>query len=208
MRPGEFTILNNFLPAVDTAKPAVAYPAARRSCYSGGIMTVKGRKLFSGNRYGLLLTLGLAVVLPALALIFVNFQHLKSIKRDKKVEALIHREFQYVLSVSEKKINQKAYSMLEDVRPQFSSVQGTEEEKAKQLDQILAKSPWVAHILLYEHDKPMIFRSQQLRMNQKYFCEEHDLFAEVYQTWLNLDSKVMLESLGKKPHPFTCYTSP
>jgi signal transduction histidine kinase len=169
---------------------------------------LKAKRLFSGNRYRLLLTLGLSVVLPALALIFVNFQHLKSIKRDKKVEALIHREFQYVLSVSEKKINQKAYSMLEDLRPQFPSYQSTEEDKTKQLDQILAKSPWVAHILVFEHGKPMIFRSQPQRMNQKYFCEEHDLFAEVYHTWLSLDSKTMLESMGKKPHPFTCYTGP
>ena len=71
------------------------------------------------NRFRLMLTLGLAVLLPAAALIYVNFHHLKSIKRDKKVEALIHRDFQYVLAVSEKKINQKAYAMTEEVRRSF-----------------------------------------------------------------------------------------
>ena len=62
-----------------------------------------------GNtRFRLILTLGLAVVLPALTLIFVNYQHVKSIKRDKKVEALIHRDFEHILGVSEKQINEKA----------------------------------------------------------------------------------------------------
>jgi hypothetical protein len=60
-------------------------------------------------RSRLFLTLGLAVVLPALALIFVTFQHVKSIQRDKKVEGLIHRDFQYVLTISAKKMASKAY---------------------------------------------------------------------------------------------------
>ena len=54
------------------------------------------------NRFRLMLTLGLAILLPAAALIYVNYYHLKSIQRDKKVEAIIHRDFQYALAVSEK----------------------------------------------------------------------------------------------------------
>src|SRR5256885_9929075 len=72
-------------------------------------------------RFRLVLTLGLAVVLPALTLIFVNFQHVKSIQRDKKVEALIHRDFQYVLSISAKRINSRAYAMTEEARNAFPS---------------------------------------------------------------------------------------
>ena len=61
-----------------------------------------------GNtRFRLVLTLGLAVVLPALTLIFVNFQHVKSIQRDKKVEALIHRDFQYLLGIAAKRSTAK-----------------------------------------------------------------------------------------------------
>jgi signal transduction histidine kinase len=176
-------------------------------CYSGG-MTVKSKKLFSGNRYGLLLTLGLAVLLPALALIFVNYQQLKSIKRDKKVEALIHRDFQQFLAVSEKKINQKAYSLIENVRPGFPTEQSTEEERTKQLDSILAQNPWLAHVFLFDRDKPFIFRSQPNRMNEKYFRDEHDLLSEIYHGWLSLESKTMAESMGKKTRPISCYTSP
>ena len=84
------------------------------------------------NRFRLMLTLGLAVLLPAAALIYVNFHHLKSIERDKKVEAIIHRDFQYVLAVSEKRLNQKAYTMTEEVRSSFPSPDNdTEPEKER-----------------------------------------------------------------------------
>src|SRR5690348_9267121 len=69
-------------------------PELRKS--SGGDMRSRRRKFWShDNRFRVMLTLGLAVLLPAVALIYVNFHHLESIQRDKKVEALIHRDFQY-----------------------------------------------------------------------------------------------------------------
>ncbi len=75
-----------------------------------------------GNtRFRLVLTLGLAVVLPALTLIYVNFKHVKSISRDKKFEALLHRDFQYLLYIAQKKINVKAYEYTEQARNVFPS---------------------------------------------------------------------------------------
>ena len=68
------------------------------------------------NRARLMLTLALAVMLPAAALIVSNAYHLKSIERDKALEAAIHRDFQYMLAISEKQINQKAYKLTEEVR--------------------------------------------------------------------------------------------
>ena len=51
-------------------------------------MRSKWRVLLGVNpRIRLVLTL-VAVVLPALALIYISFHHVKSIQRDKKVEAL------------------------------------------------------------------------------------------------------------------------
>jgi hypothetical protein len=86
-------------------------------------MKSKRKKFWSGdNRFRLILTLEMAVMLPAAALIYFNYHYIHSIKRNGKVEALIHSEFQYVLAVSEKKINQKIYSMTEEVRG-FSPLQ-------------------------------------------------------------------------------------
>src|SRR4029453_3223529 len=75
----------------------------------------------ANNRLRLMLTLELAVMLPAAALIYVNFSHLKSIKRDKAMEAAIHRDFLQMLAISEKQINLKAYRMADEVRDLFPS---------------------------------------------------------------------------------------
>src|ERR1700686_5340425 len=105
-------------------------------------MKLKRRKLLGGyNRFRLMLTLGLAVLLPAAALIYVNFSQLRAFERDKVLEAAIHRDFQEMLAITEKKINKKAYTMAEEVRDQFPSPDIDVVEKEKQLDLILAKNP-------------------------------------------------------------------
>ena len=55
------------------------------------------RRWWRGNRFRLILTMELAVLLPAAVLILVNFYHVRSIQRDKVLEAAIHRDFQYML---------------------------------------------------------------------------------------------------------------
>src|SRR5258707_14643934 len=55
------------------------------------------------DRTRTLLTLELAIVLPAAALMGFSIWNLKHIQRDKAVEAAIQRDFQYVLKIAEKK---------------------------------------------------------------------------------------------------------
>ena len=161
------------------------------------------------NRFRLILTLGLAVLLPAAALIYVNFRHLESIKRDKKVEALIHRDFQYVLAVSEKKLNQKAYTMAEEVRDLFPSPDSdSEADKQKKLDLVLSKNPWLAHVFLFDREKGMVFRSQPHLLNDTYCRKEHDIMAESYNGWFGMEGKMLVESLHKRTRPISWYTAP
>lgn len=170
-------------------------------------MTSKRVKLFShDNRFRLMLTLGLAVLLPAAALIFVNFKHLKSIQRDKRVEALLHRDFEQMLAISEKKINQKAYAMAEEVRDCFPSADAGTEEKQKQLDDILEKYPWAAHVFFFEKEKSFVFRSQTQQMNDEYFRKEHVNISEGYHAWFTIEGKMMVEGLHKKTRPITWYS--
>jgi signal transduction histidine kinase len=157
------------------------------------------------NRFRLMLTLGLAVLLPAAALIYVNFHHLESIKRDKKVEALIHRDFQYVLAVSEKKINQKAYSMTEELRDLFPNPESDSAEKTKQLDLILAKHPSLAHVFIFDAEKGMLFRSQAQQSNDPYCHKEHEMMSESYSGWFGMEGKMLVENLHKKSRPFSWY---
>src|SRR6266851_9556344 len=83
-------------------------------------MKLKRRGFLGGfNRFRLMLTLGLAVVLPAAALIYVNYSQLRTFQRDKVLQAAIHRDFQEMLAITEKNINKKAYTMTEEVRDLF-----------------------------------------------------------------------------------------
>jgi hypothetical protein len=151
-------------------------------------MKSKRKKFWSGdNRFRLMLTLELAVMLPAAALVYFNFHYIDSIKRNGKVETLIHSEFQYVLGVSEKKINQKIYSMTEEVRGLFPPPDiGDDSEKERKLDIILAKTPWLAHVFLFDAEKGFLFRSQPQQMGDKDFREEHERLTAMYRGWFNL----------------------
>jgi signal transduction histidine kinase len=159
-----------------------------------------------GNtRFRLILTLGLAVVLPALTLIYVNFQHVKAIKRDKKVEALIHRDFDYILGVAEKQINEKAYKLAEQARDGFPHDNATPEEKSKQLDEVLAKNPWFAHIYIFDSEKEIIIRSQPGQWNDPAFRADHERLKRIYSGWFGLEGKLILEELHKRPKPISWY---
>ena len=151
----------------------------------------------SSARSRLFLTLGFAVVLPALALIFVTFQHVKSIQRDKKVEALIHRDFQYVLTIGAKKMASKAYGMTEEVRNAFPSVDDSDDEKRRKLDQIVQKNPWFTHVFLYDAKKGIVLEPQRALMDE----EEADESGKMYSAWFNLEGGYLCGQLRRKPKP-------
>jgi signal transduction histidine kinase len=163
-------------------------------------MKLKKRNLMGGfNRFRLMLTLGLAVLLPAAALIYVNFSQLRAFERDKVLEAAIHRDFQDVLAITEKRINKKAFTMAEEARDLFPSPDEDIHEKEKKLDLILAKSPWLAHVFLFD-EKGFVLRSQPQQMSDKYFREEHDHMIEAYH-WLVMEGKMQVENLHKRSRP-------
>ena len=166
---------------------------------------MKRRGLLGGfNRFRLMLTLGLAVVLPAAALIYVNFSQMRAFERDKVLEAAIHRDFQEVLAITEKKINKKVISMAEDSRNLFPAPGSEIEEKEKKLDEILANSPWLTHAFLFEDDV-MVFRSQPGQMEDKYVHKEHEQMAESFHGWFGLEGKDVVEGMYKKKGHMSFY---
>ncbi len=169
-------------------------------------MKLKRRGFLGGfNRFRLMLTLGLAVVLPAAALIYVNFSQLREFERDKVLEAAIHRDFQEMLAITEKNMNKKAVSMTEDARNLFPSPGSDVDEKEKKLDQILAKSPWLTHVFIYE-DGDLVLRSQPGQMDDKYIHQEHEHIAESYPGWFGIEGKGLVEGMYKKKRPMTFST--
>jgi signal transduction histidine kinase len=159
-----------------------------------------------GNtRFRLILTLGLAVVLPALTLIYVNFQHVKAIKRDKKVEALIHRDFDYILAISEKQVNQKAYQLAEQARASFPNVDSSTEEKSKHLDELLKKNPWFLHMFIFDADKEIILRTQPALSNEPAIRHDQERLKKIYSIWFGMEGKMIMEQMHKRPKPISWY---
>jgi signal transduction histidine kinase len=168
-------------------------------------MKLKKRKFLGGfTRFRLMLTLGLAVLLPAAALIYVNFSQLRAFERDKVLEAAIHRDFQEMLAITEKKMNKKAYTMVEEARDLFPSPDTDAQEKEKKLDLILAKSPSLAHAFLFD-EKGLVMRSRPEQMSDKYIREEHERLAESFHGWFGMEGKSLVEMLRKKSRPINFY---
>jgi len=164
------------------------------------------RRFWTNKRFRLMLTLELAVMLPAAALIYVNFAHLKSLKHGKKVEATIYRDFQYVLAVSEETINDKIYKMAEEIRDSFPSPDvGCETDKGKALDAILSTRPWLAHALLYDSGKGIVFRTQPQQMSDQYVRTEHEHLRELFNGWFAIDGKMLCDGLHTKARAISCY---
>jgi signal transduction histidine kinase len=160
------------------------------------------RAFLGGNtRLRLVLTLGLAVVLPALTLIYVSFNHVKSIKRDKKVEALIHRDFQYLLYAGVKTMNGKAYALTEEARDLFPADTDSDEEKRRKLKLILQSRPWFDHVFLFdskatkEEKKAAIVEVQPGKEN------ELKSYGDMYAGWFSMEGSYLADQIERKPKP-------
>ena len=168
-------------------------------------MKSKRRAYLGGNtRFRLVLTLGLAVVLPALALIYVSFRHVKSIKRDRKIQALIHRDFQYLLYAGIKKMNGKAYGMTEDARSQFPTDADSEEEKRRKLKLILQNRPWFDHVFFFDSKDPKKVAMVEAQPRQN--PTEVEGWGKMYATWLSLEGPYLIDQMQRKPKPFVWFS--
>src|ERR1700682_742859 len=150
----------------------------------------------------LLLTLELAVILPAAVLVILSAWHVLHIQRDRAVEAAIQRDFSQVLAISEKQINHKAYEMVDDVRTELPP---PSDACAPALDKILAAHPYAAHVFVYSPQTGMVFRSQSDRLKDGGFRDEADYLSKMFAGWLKVDFGDMSEKLiklHKKASPY------
>jgi signal transduction histidine kinase len=156
------------------------------------------------ERTRLILTLELAVVLPAAALVILSAWHLNHIQRDRAVEAAIQRDFSQVLAISEKHINHKAYDLADDVRNDFPS---PGQACSVNLDKLLAAHPYIAHVFLYDPKSGLIFRSQPHRLQEPEFRAEADEFSRMADMWMKIefdDFSKKLARMEKKGTPYVC----
>ena len=170
-------------------------------------MKLKRRGFLGGfNRFRLILTLGLLVVLPAAALIYVNYRQLRDLERDKVLEAAIHRDFQERLALTEKRMNKKIYLMAEEIREVFPSPDMEQPEMGKRLEEILKKTPWVSHVMLFD-EKSFAMQVQPEHHQDTAFRREYERTAETFRRYFGLEGKMLVQGLHKKTRPFSFYGS-
>jgi len=160
------------------------------------------------ERTRLVLTLELAVVLPAAALIVFSVLHLKSIQRDHTVEALIQRDFNEVLAISEKRLSKRAFQMVDAVRSEFPAAT---ERCPQALEALLQQHPEAAHLFLYDPHSGWVFRSQPGRMHEQDFHAESEELAKAGTTWMKIEypglAKKLLEMAAKGKPPYYFFAS-
>lgn len=152
---------------------------------------MKSKRRWS-DRTRLILTLELAIGLPAAALIILSAMHLRSVQRDKGIQAAFERDFYQVLKISEKDFNHRGYELLDEVREQFPR---PDQACSETMDRLLASHPYVAHVFIYDPSTGGIFRSQSSRMDNADFRKESTSLANMMDGWMKIDYKDEAEML-------------
>jgi signal transduction histidine kinase len=142
-----------------------------------------------------LLTLELAIVLPAAALMAFSIWNLKDIQRDQQIEAAIQRDFNYVLKIAEKKSWVRANDLLEPARKEFPNPDDGSKIK-DELDSFLLRHPELAYAILYDkQNNVLVGREQPSRSNDDDFCMRTQDSINWVQSWLPMEAPTMVEHL-------------
>jgi signal transduction histidine kinase len=155
-------------------------------------MSLHKRRRWS-ERTRMLLTLQLAVVLPAAALIGASVLNLRQIQRDRAVEAAIQRDFLHVLKIAEKRLNEKAFSKVREMRAKIGC---PVEQIPEKLDAALETYPQLAHVFFYCPNTGLVVRSQPRRMDDPEFRSEAERFSNEIK-WVKTEGRGMLEKFNK-----------
>jgi signal transduction histidine kinase len=149
-----------------------------------------------------LLTLELAIVVPALALVLFSLAYLRSIQQDHAVEAAIQRQFEQMLAISEKQMAAKTYDLVDAARADFSA----DDERESMLTNVLEKHTYVAHAFLFDQKRGVLFASSQSRMQEPDFAQESQKTAKMLSAWIPLEAKEIVEKFWKNEaqegHPY------
>jgi signal transduction histidine kinase len=144
------------------------------------------------DRTRTLLTLELAIVLPAAALMGFSIVNLEHIQRDKAIEAAIQRDFSYVLKIAEKKTWERANDMLIAVRKEFPNSDNDSSKVKAELESILLEHPEFAYAVLYDKKTNLLLtRLQPGHERDEVFCALTEEEIKSMSNWLPLEASSM-----------------
>ena len=147
------------------------------------------------DRTRTLLTLELAIVVPAAALMGFSIWNLKHIQRDKSVEAAIQRDFQHVLKIAERKSWHQANDLITPIRKEFPNPDDGAEVKAK-LENILRDHPEYAFAALYDKkSNQLVSRVQPGRDQDPVFCGFTEEDIKMLASWMPAEAPSMAKRL-------------
>jgi signal transduction histidine kinase len=144
------------------------------------------------DRTRTLLTLELAIVLPAAALMAFSIWNLKHIQRSGGVEAAIQRDFSHVLKIAEKKTWHKANDIVIPVRNQFPNADGDRAKIKAKLEQILTEHPEFSYAFLYDKKSNLfVSRAQPGRDWDSGFYARAQEAINAAQSWIPIEAPQM-----------------
>ena len=136
-----------------------------------------------------LLTLELAIVVPAAALMGFSIWNLKHIQRSEAVQAAIQRDFYHVLQIAEKKSLEKVNDSLTPVRNEFPNPDDGESEINTRLEQILSEHPEYRFAALYDKKRNLLLtRLQPSHEQDVVFCALTQQALKSVATWLPMEA--------------------
>ena len=143
-----------------------------------------------------LLTLELAIVFPAAALMAFSLVNLKNIQRDKAVEAAIERDFSHVLKIAERKSWERASDLLTPVLREFPSPEGDPSRIKAKLEQLLLEHPEFAYAVLYDKKNNLVVtRIQPGRERDEVFCMRTQEEMNAAANWVAMEAPDMASHL-------------
>ena len=142
-----------------------------------------------------LLTLELAIVLPAAALMAFSIWNLKHIQRDQAIEAAIQRDFSHVLKIAENKSWERANELVAPVRKVYPSPDDGPKIKAE-LERILLEHPEFAFAALYDKkSNTLVSRVQPGRDSDSNFCARAQDDLKSLEGWLPIEAPSLAQHL-------------
>src|SRR2546429_960385 len=154
------------------------------------------KKLRLTERTRTLLTLELAIVLPAAALMGFSIWNLKHIQRSEAVQAAFERDFSHVLRIAEKKSLERANDLLTPVRKEFPNPDDGDSKIKAGLRRILLEHPEYRFAGLYDKKNNLLLtRLQPGHEQDEVFCALTQEEIKGVASWLPLEASKMVEGV-------------
>jgi signal transduction histidine kinase len=148
------------------------------------------------DRTRTLLTLELAIVLPAAALMSFSIWNLKHLQRSEAVEAAFQRDFSHVLKIAEKKTWHNAIALVTPVRAAFPNPDDDRASIKAKLERMLCDHPEYAYALLYDKkNNLMVSRAQPAREHDQQFSATAQQDINMASSWIPIEASQLTSHL-------------